>query len=420
MESSLRELVSDAAGLDMGLFRSVPKIIYGFGVAGRWSYDNFTNVIAVVDTDKKKWGINLSSSLTVKSPESLRDIDFSSAVVIVSSVDIFDVLPLLHNLGVRRCYSLGAFIDIGDVGLNKTGESDEFLRYTLSVVKECHKNYLDSSTFALRSIDLIVTEKCTLKCVDCANLMQFYESPVNIPMESSISDVEALLARCDSINEVRVIGGEPFLNKEIHSLVPRLVGYDRIRHIVIYTNGMIPIKEELLPSYIHSKIVFSITDYGDLGRNTKSFVEQLAKYGIAYRLHPPEYWTDSGKINDFKRTLPEMVELFAKCCGKNLYSVAEGKLYRCPFVANADRLGAIPPDERNFVRLGSSTDELRRYSYEIDYIPACNYCNGRSFDAASITPAVQTKRSVNYIKFTQTASGTRRQDANPTGFKLPL
>ena len=29
----------------------------------------------------------------------------------------------------------------------------------------------------------MITEKCTLKCKDCANLMQFYESPINIDLK---------------------------------------------------------------------------------------------------------------------------------------------------------------------------------------------------------------------------------------------
>ena len=29
----------------------------------------------------------------------------------------------------------------------------------------------------MRSVDIVVTEKCTMKCVDCSNLMQFFEKP---------------------------------------------------------------------------------------------------------------------------------------------------------------------------------------------------------------------------------------------------
>jgi organic radical activating enzyme len=372
-------------------------VIYGFGVAGRWAADNLDNVVAIVDTDLKKWGMK-HNHLMVQSPDVLKDFMPENTQIVITTVDIFDVLPLLHSYGLNNYCELGSQIDLTNLGSNKTGESDEFLLYTLHTVKLCHENYLNSNSFFIRSVDLIITEKCTLKCVDCANLMQFYESPQNISLESSISDVQGLLEKCDSINEVRVIGGEPFLNKDIHRLIPFLSAAKNIQHVVIYTNGMVPLKDEFLSIYKHPKVVFSITDYGDLARHTKGLVEKLSANGIAYRLHPPEYWTDSGKVKDFSRSEEDMKRLFAKCCGKNLYSVAEGKLYRCPFVANADRLNAIPHDIRNFVRIDATADELRHYCYGIDYIPACNFCNGRSFDAPGITPAVQTKHPITYIR----------------------
>jgi len=373
-------------------------IVYGFGISGRWACDNLPNVIGVVDTDSKKWGYK-HGKFTVVSPETLADRDSQDSVIVITTVDIFDVIPLLKRYNILDYIALGKLLEYNYLGVNHTGESNDFLAYSLNTVKLCHEKYMDDSAFFIRSIDLIVTEKCTLKCVDCANLMQFYETPKNISAESSIEDMRMLLSKCDSINEVRVIGGEPFLNKDIHSLIPKLVELANVRNVVIYTNGMVPLRDDLVDIYRHPKIVFSITDYGDLARHTKALVEKLKASGVAFRLHPPEYWTDSGKIRDYKRTESDMKDLFAKCCGKNLYSVAEGKLYRCPFVANADRLSAIPEDRRNFVELNATADDLRHYCYELDYIPACNYCNGRSFDAAEIIPAVQTRRSISYVKF---------------------
>ena len=390
---------SDYYMADMKNFSTAEKdvIVYGFGISGRWACDNLPNVIGVVDTDSKKWGYE-HGKFTVVSPESLMGSDLQNSVVVITSVDIFDVIPLLKRYNVSDYIALGKIIEYDEVGVNLTGESNDFLAYSLNTVKLCHEKYMDDGAFFIRSIDLIITEKCTLKCVDCANLMQFYESPRNISTESSIEDMRLLLSKCDSINEVRVIGGEPFLNKDIHSLIPKLVDLSNIKNIVIYTNGMVPLKDEVLNIYRHPKIVFSITDYGNLAKHTMTLVEKLKANGVAFRLHPPEYWTDSGKIHNYMRSEGEMKDLFAKCCGKNLYSVAEGKLYRCPFVANADRLGAIPDDESNYVRLSATTEELRRYSYQINYIPACNYCNGRSFDSEEIVPAVQTRQPVKYIR----------------------
>ena len=57
-----------------------------------------------------------------------------------------------------------------------------------------------------------------------------------------------------------------------------------------------------------------------------------------------------------------MVDIFERCCGKNLFTIMYGKLYRCPFVANAERLHAIPFDEKNGVSLTASIDDIVEYT----------------------------------------------------------
>ena len=55
----------------------------------------------------------------------------------------------------------------------------------------------------IRSVDLILTEKCSLKCKDCANLMQYYEKPINIESEELIGDLHDICSIADEINEIR-------------------------------------------------------------------------------------------------------------------------------------------------------------------------------------------------------------------------
>ena len=123
---------------------------------------------------------------------------------------------------------------------------------------------------------------------------------------------------------------------------------------------------------------------------------------ISHRVHPPEHWTDSGRIEDFGRTPEELEALFAKCCGKNLFTLVEDRLYRCPFAANADSLGAVPEDDRNSVSVNGTKTELRRYLSETKFLPACNYCVGRSFDAPEIIPAVQVRTPLHYDRLSET------------------
>ena len=256
----------------------------------------------------------------------------------------------------------------------------------------------------LRSVDLVITEKCTLKCKDCANLMQFYELPVNYEIEDIINGISLLTENVSFIHEVRVIGGEPFLNKGIYEIVDKLMTMEKIHKVVIYTNGMIPPDVKKVKTFDSTKVLFSITDYAELGRNLNKTTQILDQYNLPYRVHPPEHWTDSGRILESSGDRDQAKTLFAKCCGKNLYTVIGQKLYRCPFAANADQLKAIPEDKSNFVRVDDTPDAIREFAYGIDYIDACFYCPGRSFDSPTITPAAQVKHSVPYKKFIEIRS----------------
>ena len=75
------------------------------------------------------------------------------------------------------------------------------------------------------------------------------------------------------------------------------------------------------------------------------------------------------------------------------------KLYRCPFAANADSFKGIPLDQRNSIPINSTAEEILRYTRELEFIPACNFCKGRSFDAKEIVPAIQVKKPLEYKKY---------------------
>lgn len=372
-------------------------IVYGFGITGKWLSSELKAKF-IVDTDIKKWGDNFDG-IEVKSPDSLKGLDADVDIVVVTVVDIFDVLPLLDHYGVKWISLAELLNENYEISLNTTAESNDFLRYSIDTVLSCQRAYLNKNSFYLRSVDLVITEKCTLKCKDCANLMQFYEMPENYSSKDILDGIIGLSERADFIHEVRVIGGEPFLNKEIYQIITKISSIDNIHKIVIYTNGMIPPKEEELKNFNKAKILFSITDYAELGRNLEKTVSILDKYSLPYRVHPPEHWTDSGKILEKPWATLEAKDLFAKCCGKNLYTLIGENLYRCPFAANADQLKAIPKHASNSVNVTSSSEMIKDYAYGIDYIDACKLCPGRSFDSPIIKPAVQVKKAIAYKKF---------------------
>jgi organic radical activating enzyme len=374
--------------------------IYGFGVAGKWASDNINSKVkGFIDSGSAKWGLKYKN-LSVLSPEdAIKEVNIDDHIL-VTVLDIQDVIPVIsRKFNNVKWSALGAFITNQKANINLTEASDDFVEYTLKGVELCHKNFINNNKKFLHSVDIVISEKCTLNCKDCANLMQYYQDAKNISYEMVVKDFENLTSKIDHIFEVRLIGGEPFVNKDIYRIIDYFLQSTKITKLVIYTNATIPLKSELMKNYVTPKIVFSITDYGSLSKNTKKVTSLLTEMNIAYRALPPNNWTDSAVIKDQKRSEEGMIDIFEKCCGKNLFTVMYGKIYRCPFVSNAERLHAIPFNEKNGISLEASASNIIEYTSGIKYLPACNFCNGRSHDAPEIIPAIQAKGKLEYKKY---------------------
>jgi organic radical activating enzyme len=386
--------------LESQLQYSKKIFVYGFGLAGKWLSLHLNQKInGYIDTDMKKVGKKFNG-VEVFSLAKAKELIDGESTIIVAVIDIQDVLDQIKKLPHKNWLALGIYLNAPKINTGgQLGESDAFIKYSLEAVEKCHKGYLDEEKVFLRSVDVVITERCSLKCKDCSNLMQYYESPQNIPREVVLNDFRELEKNVDHIFEVRLIGGEPFMNKDIYSIIKDICESKKISRLVVYSNLMIPLKDTELSVLKNPKVVLSLTDYGELSKNTHPNALKLSENGIAFRLHPPENWTDSGKIENFNRTDSENEKLFDNCCGKNLITLSAGKIYRCPFAANADRLDAIPQDPRNYVLAGSRGSEIKTYTRQVSHIPACNFCKGRSFDDPEIVPAIQVKSPIKYQRY---------------------
>ena len=373
--------------------------IYGFGVSGKWLATILGHrVKGFIDSDEKKSG-RLFNNIGTFSPKTVGEID--GIPIIVAVVDIQDVLPIIKsNFPNSEVIPLGNLLYNQKAGYGVDNETEEFVNYSLKAVEICHQSFLgkENPRF-MRSLDIVISTRCSLKCQDCSNLMQYYKNPDNITYADVRKYFDTLISKIEHIYEVRIIGGEPFMNKEAYEIIKFFLTHSGVSKVVVYTNATIPLKPEKMDGFDQKKLVFFVTDYGSLSKNTTRVLDVLDKKGVAYSAFPPRNWTDSGRILHHKRTIEENQEIFEKCCGKNLYTIMDSRVYRCPFAANADRLSAIPNNPLNYVEVSASATEMTEYLYGKKFIPACDYCMGRSFDAPEIIPAIQTKKPIEYKEF---------------------
>ena len=121
--------------------------------------------------------------------------------------------------------------------------------------------------------------------------------------------------------------------------------------------------------------------------NIDKMTERLNKYNITFDRQLADDWIDCSNIKHHKRSSEELKEVFKQCCVKYIYTLLHGKLYRCPFIANAANLNAIPDNPANYVNLLTNSDnirqQIRRLVKVAKFFPACDFCDGRPYDPSS-------------------------------------
>lgn len=396
---SLVELQDIAAGR--------PVLIFGAGAVGELLLQIFRgagiSVGGFLDNNSGMAGKEKGGAV-IYSPEEIYG-KLSGLPIVVSAADIGDIVTQLHGMGCEEIFPAGPLLKEVDVSKYKMSVSADFLEYTTTSCMSCHDSYLTSDKIFLRSVDVVITERCSLKCKDCSNLMQYYEHPENCEFDEIKRSIEAICSVVDGINEFRVIGGEPFMNKDIGLVLDLLIENDKARKILIYTNGTIIPKESLIPRLANEKVLMLITDYGDLSPRMSRLLEFLDANGISYYRRPAENWTDCSRIVKHNRSEEESRQVFQECCCKSLFTLMSGRLYRCPFVANADRLRAIPDLKDSYVELLSGRarvdllKDVKDFVFGRSVFEACDFCDGRPLSAPHIVPAIQTKQPLLYLKY---------------------
>ena len=347
--------------------------------------ENGIKVSAVCDSEPRRSEETLSGLKVIHSPN-LPKI-FPKARFIIGCQHVQDVVEQLTGYGYDEVYSPLGLLESYNIKKFEHSVSHSYMEKRLEVCRKTHKAYFNQERTYMRSIDIMVTTKCSLKCNNCSNLMQYYKNPEHTDHEKILDALKVIDENVDEISEFRLIGGEPLMNKGWADIVRGISERHSQCQIFIYTNGTIAPKEDQLKSFNEKNVNFIITDYGKLSRNADKMTELLIKNNISYDRSPAQDWVDCSSIIQHKRNVKDNEKVFKQCCVKYLYTLLEGKLYRCPFIANAANLKAIPDNPANYVDLFSKTDnvkkKIKRLVKNSTFFPGCDFCVGRPYDPSS-------------------------------------
>lgn len=377
-------------------------VIYGASVYGELARAALELLGIVPDfycdkSEKRK--VYFSTPVIV--PKELKE--FTNVSIIIASADFFyEIRDMLSAMGFTDLYDMSLLLkmelDVTKLS-NRAREMYENKDYYINIASS-----QTGKKIVLNRIQYVVTEKCSLRCKDCSHLMPYYQHPQDIDIVKNKIAFDLLLDHVDYVAELRILGGEPFVNKEIYKLIEAYFDNSKIQTISIYTNGTIVPSEKVLTALKHENVKVHISDYKINHDKIEKLVKIFEEYSINYFVRSYDEWQDAGDTSCRGYSLEQIKKHFSTCFERNGYTFLHGKLYRCPRSAHGMNLGAMPDTPENYVDLqnwNGSSEKLRENIIALQnlkWLEACKYCSGPDNHEKGIPAAIQIKAPIEYAK----------------------
>jgi len=243
-----------------------------------------------------------------------------------------------------------------------------------------------------------ITQKCNIKCMDCAQLIPYYKDPKNFSLDSIVEEVRAFCDSVDLVPEISLHGGEPFLHPRIGEICLELANIPNLVFINLITNGTILPKPDVWKKLASAGVDIHQSDYKNISKRQQSvFIscEENDIYCDVDYTHTSQMWHRNKPFQEFGRSNQENDELYRRCVDTKICAqILDGRLYRCPVSAHASRQGYFENEPGNdFVDLIKKQKKedrqknVRAFLAREKCLTACRYCD--PFNVLEVIPALQ-------------------------------
>lgn len=274
--------------------------------------------------------------------------------------------------------------------LLKLLKHDKFKLFYLKIFKRILKlRFKILKKPCIPNLDFQITTKCTLRCEQCSILIPYYpqENQYAETFESFKTRLDNLLKNVDCICKLLVLGGEPFLNKELANMIEYASKKKQIKFIETVTNSTILPDESLLTVYkkYRNKNHIAISDYTSNPKLRNLKIDELKqildKYNIPFicNYYP---WTFMGHVHKENRTKEELIRMKNNCYQQYCHGYYNGDLYLCSRIfgmrMSYDKQIGTSSDNTvsDYVEITSEncSQEIVKLFCK-PYFDACDYCH---------------------------------------------
>ena len=364
------------------------------------------NSFLVVDSDKEKWDSEIYG-VRIQSPNVLKEFSGEEAVVLISSRNFSNDIEQSIETdypGKFEIYKWPFCFEESNLRADKlyyerVFKPCEMLYEELSqnridkeeYLTEKRHNLRHSDSLILPRIPVIITTRCTLKCKECSNLIPYYSVPKDYPAEDILYWICNLTEAINELIILELVGGEPFLHKELKKILEVSLELDKIQRIELTTNGSIVPNDEIQELLQNDRVYVRISDYSCLV-NSDRVVKVLEAKGINYELMSNMLWSKTGALAPRHRDSEALRSQYLSCGpAKICRTVLNGKLYACSKAASLSELGIVEGMECvDLMNKSGLRDRIKQF-YKIDVSKACDYCDMGMPEEVFVKPAEQIR-----------------------------
>lgn len=352
-------------------------IIYGFGKSGQANTNMFLKefeVPFIIDNNAAYKG-KMYRNIPIINLEQYRDIQKpEDKIVIIASGGAY--LSIKESLA-----QIGKHENIDYVGMD-TFVNEWYWRFHHKV--------------CLGRVTVSVTTSCTLNCRYCNMFIPYFKDSEAFDVRILCEDADLFFSLVDYVTSFTVVGGEPFLYKELATYLNYIEERhgDKIGNLQIITNGTILPNEEVLFVVKKWDIEVRISDYTEIvpyRKRLDDFVRLLEDRAIDYVVFKQDMWLDFGLPNE-KINMGNSEEELRRhmlSCNSMCHLIYNGYYYYCSRAWCAEKAGLFCLEDGDKIDLTelakkpSGKEELLHYhmgNMKNGYLSYCKVCRGYRTD----------------------------------------
>jgi uncharacterized Fe-S cluster-containing radical SAM superfamily protein len=198
------------------------------------------------------------------------------------------------------------------------------------------KAFIKNDVVVVPVLEVHASHACNLKCLSCSHY-----SYSTFKKHATLDDFENQFnnwSKKIKPSIFRVLGGEPFLNKQLDKFLFLIKKYFKSSKIVLVTNGLLIKKFEIDLEFIKKNNVFLVvslhSNHQEYKQTLNESIDYLKKNNVAYSIVDSiKKWRLAHKVinNTITPFYDNDKRKSWECCpAKNCKQLYENKIYKCP------------------------------------------------------------------------------------------